>query len=286
MKALSEYIAFSKRLSRPYFDTTLEEFCDKNNIDIDNISEDQLNIFYCCKKEYSHTANAKEKFFERIDETLMSHSGQTLAKRLQKIVVDHANVMCWDNNHPHTIELILNDDYLIDNNSFKDFTLSDNKLTDKIYDELKFFNYYITRISKNYGDKVIIEIEPLYSENLTKSIRAKTNVLYHVVLNSDLQSILKTGLRPRVGKLARFGGYRYFPEKLFLIAGSDNILNDIREIVTSKGYTNKNYAVIKIDISKHNIGLYRDDQYDSDNIVYTFEAIPPSLISPVDIDEL
>lgn len=286
MKNLSEYLTYSKRLSKSYFDTSLEEFCDKNNIDIDSITEDQLSIFYSCKQEYSHTTNAKEKFFERIDETLTSHTGQTLAKRLQKIVDDHANVLYWDNKQPHTIELVLNDDYLIDNNSFKDFTLSDNKLTDKIYDELKFFNYYITRISNNYGDKVIIEIEPLYSENLTKQIRSKTDILYHVALNSDLQSILKTGLRPRVGKLARIGGYRYFPEKVFLIANSDNALNDIREIVTSKGYTNKNYSVIKIDISKHNIGLYRDDQYDSDNIVYTFEAIPPSLISVVDIDEL
>lgn len=286
MQSLHDYVFDCKKTTKPFFDTTLEEYCDINNIDINNISESHLSIFYNCKQEYFHTNNAKEKFFERINETLTSHSGKRLAVRLQKIVGDHAEVLYWENKCPHTIELVLNDDYLIDVDSFKDCTLSKTDISEKIYDELQFFNYYITRITNDYGDKTIIEIESRYSENLTNKIRSKTDILYHVALKSDLKSILKTGLRPKVGKTKREFGYRYFPEKVFLIASSNDILKDARKVIVSKGYTTNQYSIVKIDMSGHNIGLYRDDQYDSDNIVYTYEAIPAQLLSVVDIDDL
>lgn len=285
MQHLYDYIFGSKKLHRPNFDTTIEEFCDCNNIDINNINENQLVVFYEYKQEYCHTADARNKYLENIVESLTSYSGKKLAVRLQKIVGNHGDVSFYEKEIPHTIIIYLHDEYLLNDNSFMDFTLSDTKESDKIYWEIENFNYHIAEISKVENNNIIV-IEPRYSEDVTKKLRNKTDIFYHVTLNTNIDKIFKRGITPKVGKTRIQGGYRYFPEKVFLIADSNDIVKDIKEIIRSKKYQNNLYSIIKIDLSGHDVGLYVDNYYDSDNIVYTFEAIPPSLLSVVDINDL
>ena len=45
MKKLYDYLFGNDRLELPHYNTTLEEFCDKNNINIDNITEDNYTEF-------------------------------------------------------------------------------------------------------------------------------------------------------------------------------------------------------------------------------------------------
>ena len=236
MKGLYDYMFGSKKLHKPYFDTTLEEFCDNNNIDIDSITENQLVIFYECKQEYFHTTNAKEKFFERIDESLTSYSGKKLAERIQKIIGDHGEVAFYEKEIPHTIIIYLHDEYLLNDNSFMDFTLSDTKESDKIYWEIENFNYHISEISKVESNDIIV-IEPRYSENVTKKLRNKTDIFYHVTLNTNIDKIFKRGITPKVGKTRIQGGYRYFPEKVFLIADEKNPVGLKRCKITSPFFT-------------------------------------------------
>ena len=283
MQQLYDYLFGCNKLRKPNFNTTLEEFCDNNNIDIDNINEQQLNVFYYHKHNYSEIANAKETYLANIVETLTSHSGKKLALRLQKIIGEHGEVCFYETDKPHTIVIYLTDRYLLQHNSYMDFCLSDTKESNSIYRELQFFNYHITEISKSNNSDFII-IEPKYSEDVTNKLRSKTDVFYHITSKSNINKILKRGLTPKVGKTRIQGGYRYFPDKVFLIASSEHIVNDIERIIGNKDYDD--YAIVRIDLSGHNIGLYVDDYYNSENIVYTYESIPPAIISVVDIDEI
>ena len=285
MQQLYEYLfGVEKKLKRPLYTTTLDEFCDNNDIDIDNINEHQLEVFYCFKNEDSHVANAKEKFLTRIVESLTSHSGKKLAEKLQKIIGVHGTVAFYETNKPHTIIAYLNDDYLLHKSSLVDFTLNDTKESELIYYMLNMFFYHISEIGKRNGNTYVI-IEPRYSEDVTKTLRNKTNIFYHITLKSNVDKILKRGLTPKVGKTRKQGGYRYFPEKVFLIADSENIIDDVNNIISTKEYGDS-YSIIKIDLTGHNVGLYVDNYYESENIVYTYEAIPPSLLSVVEFEDL
>lgn len=283
MKKLYDYLFGSKKLHKPNFDTTIEEFCDNNNINIDNIDENQLSVFYYHKQNYSEVSDARNTYLKNIVESLTSYSGKRLAEKIQKIISDHGEVAFYEKDIPHTIIIYLNDNYLLNSNSFNDFTLSDTKESNIIYFELDRFKYHITEISKNKTSKYIV-IEPRYSEDVTKKLRNKTDIFYHVTLKSNVDKIFKRGLTPKVGKTRMQGGYRYFPEKVFLIANSENIVNDLNHIIDNKNYND--YAIIKIDLSGHDVGLYVDNYYDSENIVYTFEAIPPQILSVVKFEDI
>ena len=288
MKNLYDYLFGSDRLKLAGYGDLLEEYCDANNIDIDNIDDLQLGLYYDCKVQDHHVANAREKFLANIDESLTSHSGQWLAQRLQKIIGSHGDVNFNETDIPHTIFITLNDNYLLQKHSYVDFILSDMPESDKIYYMLRMFNYHITEISKSNNSDFIV-IEPMYSENVTDKIRSKTDLFYHITSKSNINKILKRGLTPQVGKTRIQGGYRYFPDKVFLVADyqDDNTIDNIRQIVKNKGLNDKQCAIIKIDLSGHNVGLYKDDYYNSENIVYTYEAIPPQLLTVIEnIDDL
>ena len=287
MKNLYDYLFGSDRLKLAGYGDLLEEYCDANNIDIDNIDDLQLDLYYYRKAQDSHVANAKENFLANIDESLTSHSGQLLAQKLEKIIGSHGYVRFNKTDIPHTIFIKLNDDYLLQKHSYVDFILSDTPESDKIYYMLRMFNYHITEISKDPNNGSFIIVEPMYSKNVTNKLRSKTDIFYHVTSKSNINKILKRGLTPKVGKTRIQGGYRYFPDKVFLIASSKNIIDDIKQIIKNKGLNDKQYAIIKIDLSGHNVGLYKDDYYGSDNIIYTYEAIPTQLLTVIEnIDDL
>ena len=291
MKSLSTLLyeyAFSRygnRLKRPSIEMTIEEFCDENNIDLENINDSQVSFFYYDKAQYAHTSNAHEKYLASIRESLTSYSGKKLAEKISKVIGEHGMVDSSTSDNPQTIYVFLIDDYLVHSKSTEDFTLSDTIESDNVYKLLKQFNYHITKIDK-FKDDYLIVIEPRYSEDMTEYLRKKTDIFYHITHRDNLKKIFKRGLTPKVGKTRIQGGYRYFPEKVFLLADSEYRESNIKEIIQNKQLSDEDYVIFKIDLKGHNIGLYKDDFYNDEEFVYTYEAIPPELLTIVELEDL
>ena len=284
---LYEY-AFStdgNRLKRPSIEMTIEEFCDENNIDLENINDSQVSFFYYDKAQYAHTSNAHEKYLASIRESLTSYSGKKLAEKISKVIGEHGMVDSSTSDNPQTIYVFLIDDYLVHSKSIEDFTLSDTIESDNVYKLLKQFNYHITKIDK-FKDDYLIVIEPRYSEDVTEYLRKKTDIFYHITHRDNLKKIFKRGLTPKVGKTRIQGGYRYFPEKVFLLADSEYRESNIKEIIQNKQLSDEDYVILKINLKDHNIGLYKDDFYNDEEFVYTYEAIPPELLTIVELEDL
>ena len=291
MKSLSALLyeyAFSKdgnRLKRPSIEMTIEEFCDENNIDLENINDAQVSFFYYDKAQYCHASNAHEKYLASIRESLTSYSGKKLAEKISKVIGEHGMVDSSTSDNPQTIYVFLMDDYLVHFKSTEDFTLSDTIESDNVYKLLKQFNYHITKIDK-FKDDYLIVIEPRYSEDMTEYLRKKTDIFYHITHRDNLKKIFKRGLTPKVGKTRIQGGYRYFPEKIFLLADSEYIESNIKEIIQNKQLSDEDYVILKIDLKGHNIGLYKDDFYNDEEFVYTYEAIPPEILTTIELEDL
>ena len=76
-------------------------------------------------------------------------------------------------------------------------------------------------------------------------------------------------------------GYRYFVDRVYLIGGSESkeeTVENIRSVIIDKQLSDGEYAILDIDLSHHNIGLWEDCASDRHYNVYTYEAIPPFLI--------
>ena len=291
MKSLSTLLyeyAFStdgNRLKRPSIEMTIEEFCDENNIDLENINDSQVSFFYYDKAQYAHTSNAHEKYLASIRESLTSYSGKKLAEKISKVIGEHGMVDSSTSDNSQIIYVFLIDDYLVHSKSTEDFTLSDTIESDNVYKLLKQFNYHITKIDK-FKDDYLIVIEPRYSEDMTEYLRKKTDIFYHITHRDNLKKIFKRGLTPKVGKTRIQGGYRYFPEKVFLLADSEYRESNIKEIIQNKQLSDGDYVILKIDLKGHNIGLYKDDFYNDEEFVYTYEAIPPEILTIVELEDL
>ena len=291
MKSLSTLLyeyAFSingNRLKRPSIEMTIEEFCDENNIDLENINDSQVSFFYYDKAQYVHTSNAHEKYLASIRESLTSYSGKKLAEKISKVIGDHGMVDSSTSDNSQIIYVFLIDDYLVHSKSTEDFTLSDTIESDNVYKLLKQFNYHITKIDK-FKDDYLIVIEPRYSEDMTEYLRKKTDIFYHITHRDNLKKIFKRGLTPKVGKTRIQGGYRYFPEKVFLLADSEYRESNIKEIIQNKQLSDEDYVILKINLKGHNIGLYKDDFYNDEEFVYTYEAIPPEILTIVELEDL
>ena len=291
MKSLSTLLyeyAFSidgNRLKRPSIEMTIEEFCDENNIDLENINDSQVSFFYYDKAQYAHTSNAHEKYLASIRESLTSYSGKKLTEKISKVIGDHGMVDSSTSDNSQIIYVFLIDDYLVHSKSTEDFTLSDTIESDNVYKLLKQFNYHITKIDK-FKDDYLIVIEPRYSEDMTEYLRKKTDIFYHITHRDNLKKIFKRGLTPKVGKTRIQGGYRYFPEKVFLLADSEYRESNIKEIIQNKQLSDEDYVILKINLKGHNIGLYKDDFYNDEEFVYTYEAIPPEILTIVELEDL
>ena len=181
--------------------------------------------------------------------------------------------------------MFLIDDYLVHSKSTEDFTLSVTIESDNVYKLLKQFNYHITKIDK-FKDDYLIVIEPRYSKDMTEYLRKKTDIFYHITHKDNLKKIFKRGLTPKVTKTRIQGGYRYFPEKVFLLADSEYRESNIKEIIQNKQLSDEDYIILKIDLKGHNIGLYKDDFYNDEEFIYTYEAIPLEILTIVELEDL
>lgn len=281
MKNLKSYLT-TIYLPKYYGDRTLEEYCDVNGIDIDNITESQLHMYsyIVYGRERSHHA-----MLNHINEMLRSHNGEELANKIMQVLDSEAF-----EHGIHKIEncvIVIKIDKhspIITKTITTDFLLNDCHESEKIYDLLDYYGYYITAVNKVHNN-YLITLEPKY----TKEYNSENGVYYHVTLRSNLVNILKKGLRPKTGKTIIQGGYRYFTERLFLIPDSPTVYDDIQKVINDKGY--KDFVILKIDGDlysghKNKLATFIDDYSMNDKDVYTYEYIPKEVISIVDLESL
>ena len=184
-----------------------------------------------------------------------------------------------------------------------------NKYIDIIKNILSFYNYYITVEDTSYF-KVKLYIEPLYSESADNFVYNECDgILYHFVIpqikfnykdkkstleasdtNNIANSIEKNGLR------IKSSNYRYFPQKIFCFCSEQkNLLNTDSKLLKDFLlciYNNKTenikksldkINIFKIDLNK--INHFKPNFYNdsgmilSNNCVYTFTNIPPSVMT-------
>lgn len=291
MKKLSDLIIRKKPKKNGF--CTFEEYCDINGINEDNISERDINFYYNFRYVYVPDC-VGDNYEERLYETLTSHSKESLVKRLtdllNEFIID-VDIDGAKNIDKGIFAFLISKDCPIfgedDKEFLSSFELSDCELSDKIYDILEFYKYYITFIEENEKG-YILAIESYFTEDARETIKENGNILYHITESLNVPDILKKGLRPKTGKRKYQGGYRYFPERVYLIGNNPNIVENIDSVIRDKEFEKNRiqYTILKIDLGKHNISLWYDDASSGKYNVYTLEAIPPSLISITTLDEI
>ena len=291
MKKLSDLIIRKKPKKNGF--CTFEEYCDINGINDTNISERDINFYYNFRYVYVPDC-VGDNYKERLYETLTSHSKESLVKRLtdllNKFIID-VDIDGAKNIDKGIFAFLISKDCPIfsedDKEFLSSFELSDCKLSDKIYDILEFYKYYITFIEENEKG-YILAIESYFTEDARETIKENGNILYHITESLNVPDILRKGLRPKTGKRKYQGGYRYFPERVYLIGNNPNIVENIDSVIIDKQFEKRGiqYSILKIDLGKHNVSLWYDDASVGKYNVYTLEAIPPSLISITTLDEI
>ena len=295
MKKLSDFVNRKKPKKNGF--CTFEEYCDINGINEDNISERDINFYYNFRYVYIPDC-VGDNYKERLYETLTSHSKESLVKRLISLLSEF--ILDFDIDGAKNIDkgifaFLISKDCPIfaedDKEFLSSFELSDCELSDKIYDILEFYKYYITYIEEYKSeneDGYILEIESYFTEDARATIKENGNILYHITESRNVSDILKKGLIPKTGKRIYQGGYRYFPERVYLIGHNSDIVANTESVIDDKEFEKRGiqYTILKIDLGKHNISLWYDDASDGKYNVYTLEAIPPSLISITTLDEI
>ena len=291
MKKLSDFVIRKKPKKNGF--CTFEEYCDINGINEDNISERDINFYYTFRYFYVPDSIG-DNYEEHLYETLTSHSKESLVKRLISLLSEF--ILDFDIDGAKNIDkgifaFLISKDCPIfeedDKEFLSSFELSDCELSDKIYDILEFYKYYITFIEENEKG-YILAIESYFTKDARETIKENGNILYHITESRNVPDILRKGLIPKTGKRKYQGGYRYFPERVYLIGNNPNIVENIDSVIRDKEFekNGRQYTILKIDLGKHNISLWYDDASAGKYNVYTLEAIPPSLISITTLDEI
>ena len=272
---------------------TLEEFCELNSILEDDLTDYHITYFYehygkstglpASKYDATHDHN------DWIIENLQSHNCDIVIRRLQKLLDD--NIISVDTSrlsekltNARIIKVELNKECDIFNeDSDKTFVLNNSDLAVKINDILRFHNYYITLIYFYQKSNVII-LELKQTDNATDFVK-QSKYVYHVTHKDNIKNILKKGLRPKTKKMNDENPYRFYTDRTFLVADSKYIIYDIQNVIRDLALE-RDYAILKIDISRLNITYWWDDA-SKGNTVYTVESIPPKFITVInDITEL
>lgn len=284
---------------------TFEEFCYLNDFDENTISEGAINYYY--KWVYSKfAARSHEGKMIAIEESLKSHNSEWVIKRLNKNFPNYysRDIKTYETEQEENIQhkkdlhikvgivvmSVPKDNPLVDRTSLSTCLLKSTKESDKLYEILDFELYNLTYIWFDIKrQEYDLYFEPVYTDSAVNIVKAGGNIVYHVTSKENYNKIKRTGLRPRVG-LAPYHGpeyYRVFPERIFLICNSETVKKDIQHAITDLELRKNDYVILKIDVSKRNIGFFVDDASTNKNHIYTLEAIPPSLITPIwDIDDI
>ena len=286
MKTLKDFISSHRFVLPEKYKghRTFEEFLDLNGINESDVTQDAIDFYYgfnfCPVIERKHSS-----FMFSIIETLKSHPHEKLMQKIEKeFNGKYEKIYCISNKDADALPVVLQvskSNMFVTPSNVGGNRLSHTKLSDKLYDIIEFFNYYITIIERSQEvDGYDIFFEPEYTKDILNDIKKNGGHVYHVTSKENYEKIKKTGLRPKVGKVRKeTGGYRYFTERTFLIGDNDTkekTKENIRSVIND--LEKSEYVILDIDLSKHEIGLWQDGASEGKYNVYTYEAIPSKLI--------
>ena len=296
MKNIKEYLNkdyyISYKLPNKNGFRTFEEFMELNGYTEENISEHAIQFFY--NRNWSNYPNRNfEVFQNNLYETLTSHNVDSLINKLSKEIKDIINIEKISNKKSDALPIsvfIKKDNNIINDESIKSLKLLKSEDANIFKDILTFFNYYISEIIDNIAYYEVL-LEPVFT---TKINNKGIKYIYHITNRNNIQKIKTLGLRPNVGKTREEGGYRYFTKRLFFVTdknGNNQLINDledeIKNLELDNKKINKKYSIIRVDISKYNIDLYKDAASEAENAVYVHIPFRKELLEYFNsIDEL
>ena len=296
MKNIKEYLNkdyyISYKLPNKNGFRTFEEFMELNGYTEKNISEHAIQFFY--NRNWSNYPNRNfEVFQNNLYETLTSHNVDSLINKLSKEIKDIINIEKISNKKSDALPIsvfIKKDNNIINDESIKSLKLLKSEDANIFEDILTFFNYYISEIIDNIAYYEVL-LEPVFT---TKINNKGIKYIYHITNRNNIQKIKTLGLRPNVGKTREEGGYRYFTKRLFFVTdknGNNQLINDledeIKDLELDNKKINKKYSIIRVDISKYNIDLYKDAASEAENAVYVHIPFRKELLEYFNsIDEL
>lgn len=186
--------------------------------------------------------------------------------------------------------------------------ISVKHLMDELINETDFIQFcrrlqWVPTFTGDAGrDKLVMVIEPVTSSKIKLN---NTGYVYHITYEEYYNNVLKHGLKcighsanefrikdeeidndssiynyPGMRNYQNDSGYRTITPRLFLINSNnkENILI-VADQLDDKYVKHDKMIVLKIDLSKTNIPLYKDNGNPKlNNCVYTFENIPKELI--------
>lgn len=296
MKNIKEYLNkdyyISYKLPNKNGFRTFEEFMELNGYTEENISEHAIQFFY--NRNWSNYPNRNfEVFQNNLYETLTSHNVDSLINKLSKEIKDIINIEKISNKKSDALPIsvfIKKDNNIINDESIKSLKLLKSEDANIFEDILTFFNYYISEIIDSIAYYEVL-LEPVFT---TKINNKGIKYIYHIINRNNIQKIKTLGLRPNVGKTREEGGYRYFTKRLFFVTdknGNNQLINDledeIKDLELDNKKINKKYSIIRVDISKYNIDLYKDAASEAENAVYVHIPFRKELLEYFNsIDEL
>ena len=291
MKNISDYIKENTIKYTNYLgDCTFDEFMHINNFNENTITEDVVSQFYLFNfNDFVERSFSGHRF--GLFEALKSYSAKQLIKSINNKFPELkcAIVFNGEKGIVSSIEIQIDGENLfVDDNLLDSDRLKDNKDAEKLLEIIKFNGYNITQITK-YLNTYIIIVEPRYQEDIKDSLDSL--IFYHVTKRSNVDNIMKTGLRPRQGytldkKYKRTKHqvvYRTFDDRVFLIndiSDKDKLIDNIKSVIRDKKYSNDEYAIIKCDLRGYkNISIYIDTMSNGINNMYTVYPISPKCLT-------
>lgn len=163
------------------------------------------------------------------------------------------------------------------------FNIKEEITDDNFLRILDFYGYYCSEIRKDPNNIFLYYIEPVFSEKCTDKVYNESNgKIYHITNITNLNNILRKGIKPTVGK-----NYRIFSERAFFVYGKNNdeIIKNVYHIINEKG---SNYTIIEIDISHYKVNFYYDTSENKQyNCIYSNNVFFPHLLNEIgNIDDL
>lgn len=269
---------------------TFEEFMYINNLSENDITSDAIYEF----ELYNYNRILERPYSQAnyfINETLMSHDTDIIKRVLIEEFDDNIkNITIYKSKaKPNSLYVTFNDEEPIKSYVFK-----------RICD---FFNYIISDI-KHYEDTddYDVYLEPNITNEVTDYVYDDCDgVVYHVTYKSNVESILRTGLRPTgctskeeqdAIKKMRSPTYRFFSKRnyMFCIDNKDKLMEEVKKICTAKNMSLKDCTLLKIDLNKiskryidNKISFYQDASNSNKSHIYTLTYIPGKYIEVVNI---
>lgn len=162
------------------------------------------------------------------------------------------------------------------------------KLTNdkKFKNILHYFNYFFTEIHIDEDDPryVFVMLEPHFSNKIKDVFDRNYGTAYHVTTRDNLRTILAHGLRPKGQEDKENGGYRYYPQRIYLILPKKHdrqyVNGKIKQVIDLK--KRRDYVVLKVNLYRMIGSFYEDVTMPSkEDYVYTYQEIPPEYIKDI-----